>query len=104
MYWCTMGTTVRVRDEDKEKLERLRAQATLSSGEKVTQEQLLRLLLDDALSRGESFFSDVFGPKLPLSDEEFEKVKGLITDWGVETSSHDIDRVLYGSPRLGRKK
>jgi hypothetical protein len=49
-----MGTTVRVRDEDKEKLERLRAMVTLSSGKKVTQEQLLGTLLDDALSRGES--------------------------------------------------
>lgn len=99
-----MGTTVRVRGEDKEKLERLRAWATLSSGAKVSQEQLLGLLLDQALSRGESFFADVFGPKLPLSDEEFEKVKGLITDWGVETSSQDIDRTLYGSPRLGHRK
>ena len=99
-----MGTTVRVRDEDKEKLERLRARATLSSGEKVSQEELLGLLLDEALSRGEGFFADAFGPKLPLSDREFEKVKGMITDWGIETSSQDIDQVLYGSPRSRRRK
>lgn len=99
-----MGTTVRVRDEDKEKLERLRARAILSSGAKVTQEELLGHLLDQALSRGESFLADIFGPKLPLSDREFEKVKGLISDWGVETSSQDIDQILYGSPRLGHRK
>lgn len=70
----------------------------------MTQEELLGHILDQALLRGESFFADVFGPKLPLSDREFEKVKGLISDWGVETSSQDIDQILYGSPRLGHRK
>ncbi len=99
-----MGTTVRVRDEDKEKLERLRALATLSSGSKVTQEDLLGHLLDEALSRGEGFLAGAFGPKLPLSDEEFQKIMGLVTDWGVETSSEEIDQTLYGGPRQGRRK
>ena len=99
-----MGTTVRVRDVDKEKLERLRALATLSSGSKVTQEDLLGRLLDEALSRGEGFLAGAFGPKLPLSDEEFQKVMGLVTDWGVETSSEDIDQTLYGRPHQGRRK
>ncbi len=99
-----MGTTVRVRGEDKEKLERLRALATLSSGAKVTQEDLLGLLLDEALSRGEEFLAGAFGPKLPLSDAQFEKVMGLVEDWGVETSSEDIDKALYGGPVNKRKK
>jgi hypothetical protein len=99
-----MGTTVRVRDEDKEKLERLRAMVTLSSGKKVTQEQLLGTLLDDALSRGESFVTETFGPKLPLSDKDFAKIMGLISDWGVVTSSADIDRILYGSTSTEHRK
>lgn len=100
-----MGTTVRVRDEDKGKLERLRAMVTLSAGKKVTQEELLGTLIEDALSRGEGFLSDAFGPRLPLSDMEFQKVLGLISDWGVETSWEEIDHFLYGSRRLrsGRK-
>ncbi len=96
-----MGTTVRIRDEDKEKLERLRVLVTLSSGAKVTREQLLGLLINHALSRGEVFVVENFGPNLPLSDKEFEKVKGLISDWGVETSSQQIDLVLYDSTRPG---
>jgi hypothetical protein len=99
-----LGTTVRVRGEDKEKLERLRALATLSSGSKVTQEDLLGLLLDEALSRGEEFLAGAFGPKLPLSDAEFEKILGLVTDWGVETSSEEIDQTLYGSPLEKKRK
>lgn len=100
----TMGTTVRVRDEDKEKLERLRALATLSSGAKVTQEELLGLLLDEALSHGESFLAGAFAPRLPLPDDDFRKMMGLVTDWGVRTGSDEIDRTLYGRPRQGKGK
>ncbi len=99
-----MGTTVRVRDEDKEKLERLRAMATLTSGAKVTQEDLLGLLLDEALSRGEQFLAGAFGPKLPLSNDQFEKVLGLVEDWGVQTSSEEIDQALYGGSVKKTKK
>ncbi len=98
-----MGTTVRVREEDKEKLERLRAMATLSSGRKVSQERLLGALLDDALSHGESFLAESFGGSRPLSEKEFERVLSLVSDWGVETSSDEIDEVLYGRA-LRRKK
>jgi len=99
-----MGTTVRVRGEDKEKLERLRVLATLSSGAKVTQEDLLGLLLDEALSRGEEFLAGAFGPKVPLSDDHFKRVLGLVEDWGIETSSEEIDQTLYGGPVKKRKK
>ncbi len=99
-----MGTTVRVRDEDKEKLERLRALATLSSGSKVTQEDLLGRLLDEALAHREEFLAGSFGPKLPVSDEEFEKILRLATDWSVETSSDEIDQLLYGGPVEKKRK
>lgn len=97
-----MGTTVRVREEDKEKLERLRAMATLSSGQKISQERLLGALLDDALSHGESFLAESFGRGRPLSEKEFERLLSLVSDWGVETSSAEIDQVLYG--RTVRRK
>ncbi|HZD12119.1 MAG TPA: hypothetical protein VE177_01195, partial [Candidatus Binatus sp.] len=62
-----MGTTVRIRDEDKEKLEKLQAMATLSSGGKVSQEAVLAALLEDALTRGEHFMAGAFGGRLPLT-------------------------------------
>ena len=98
-----MGTTVRLREEDKEKLEGLRAMATLSSGRKISQERLLGALLDDALSHGESFLAESFGGSRPLSEKEFERVLSLVSDWGVETSSDEIDEVLYGRA-IRRKK
>jgi len=98
-----LGTTVRVREEDKEKLERLRAMATVSSGRKINQERLLGALLDDALSHGESFLAESFGGSRPLSEKEFERVLSLVSDWGVETSSDEIDEVVYGRA-IRRKK
>ena len=98
-----MGTTVRVKEEDKEKLERLRAMATLASGQKVSQEELLGAVLDDALSHGESFLAETFGEKKSLSGREFEKLLSLVTDWGVKTSSSEIDEILYGRPAYRRK-
>ena len=100
----SMGSTVRVRDEDKEKLEKLRALATLASCEKITQEELLGVLLDDALSHGESFLTEAFGERRPVFEKEFERILGLVSDWGVETSPEEIDRVLYGTGNVRRKK
>ena len=94
---------MRVRDEDKEKLERLRAMATLASGQKVSQEELLGAVLDDALSHGESFLAQTFGERKPLSGKEFEKLLSLVSDWGVETSSREIDQILYGRPARRRQ-
>ena len=98
-----LGTTVRVREEDKEKLERLRAMATLASGQKVSQEELLGAVLDDALSHGESFLAESFGERRTLTGKEFEKLLDLISDWGVETGSGEIDEVLYGKPVRRRR-
>ncbi len=99
-----MGSTVRVRDEDKEKLEKLRALAITASGRKVTQETLLGVLLDDALSHGESFLAEAFGEGKPVSEREFERILGLVSDWGVETGPEEIDQVLYGTRIVRRKK
>ncbi len=90
-----MGTTVRLRDRDKEKLEKLKALVTLSTGKKITQEELLGVLLDEAMNRGEGFLPEVFGEKFPLSDKEFQKIKRLISDWGVKTNWREADEILY---------
>src|SRR5215469_1751978 len=99
-----LGTTVRIRDADKEKLEKLQAMATLSSGGKVSQEDVLGALLENALTQGESFMMGAFGGKLPLSDEEFEKVRALTSDWGFSTKEEDIDKDLYGTRSTGRRR
>ncbi len=33
-----------------------------------------------------------------------QKLQGLVSDWGVETSSDEIDQILYGARRSRRKR
>jgi len=35
----------------------------------------------------------------PLSDNEFDKLLSLSTDWGVKTSEEEIDTYLYRKPK-----
>ncbi len=64
----------------------------------------LRKRARDALPHEEGFLATSFGETEPLSEKEFEKVLGLVSDWGVETSSDEIDQILYGARRSRRKR
>lgn len=35
--------------------------------------------------------------KLPLSEKNIEKIKGIKSDWGVTTDETEIDRIIYGA-------
>lgn len=37
--------------------------------------------------------------KLPLSEKEKKKKRSIPSDWGVETSEEEIDKVVYGASR-----
>ena len=97
-----MSTSVKLADDDKERLEKLQALVTLKLGEKMTQQELLARLIQDALTRGDEFIESV-KPNVPMSDEEFVRVLSLSEDWGVETKSEEIDQVLYDGRRKARK-
>ena len=98
-----MSTSVKIAEADKEKLEKLQALVTLKLGEKMTQQELLARLIQDALTKGDEFVESV-KPNVPMSDEEFRRVLSLAEDWGVETRSEEIDQVLYGGGRTKARK
>ena len=93
-----MSTSVKLAEDDKEKLEKLQALVVLKLGEKMTQQELLAKLIQDALTRGDEFIESV-KPNVPMSDEEFGKVMSLVEDWGVETRWEEVDQVLYGGKK-----
>src|SRR6266566_2937708 len=97
-----MSTSVKLAEDDKEKLEKLQALVTLKLGEKMTQQELLARLIQGALAKSDEFIESV-KPNVPMSDEEFGRVLSLSEDWGVETRSDEIDKVLYGSERRKAK-
>lgn len=97
-----MATSVKLAAEDKAKLERLQALITLKGGGKVAQQELLATLISDAWARGDEFVETMFKTKMPMTDEQFEKVLALVEDWGVETHWEKMDRRLYAdTDRIG---
>lgn len=98
-----MSTSVKLSKQDKERLERLQALATLKTGWKVTQQELLSALIREALERGDEFLDRAYKASVPMPDQEYEKILSLVEDWGVETRWDEVDRILYG-PGTRRKR
>ena len=98
-----MPTSVKLSEQDKERLERLQALATLKAGGKVTQQELLSALIREALERGDEFLEKTYKTNIPVSDEEYKRILSLIEDWGVETRWEEEDPILYG-PKMRRRR
>lgn len=99
-----MSTSVKLSVEDKKKLERLQAMVTVKTTKKVTQQELLSRLIEDAAEQGENFIDKTFQGTVPMSDDTYHRMLSLASDWGTRTKWEDIDEVLYGnSKRKGRK-
>ncbi|MFH1821949.1 MAG: hypothetical protein ABH852_05890 [Methanobacteriota archaeon] len=90
-------TSVKLSERGKKMLDALQAEMTLKSGGKVSQQELLELILDDVERRTEELVSKIFesGNK-PLSEKEIKRIMSLPKDCGVVTSEEDIDKYLYG--------
>ena len=91
-----MTTAVKVDEDAKSRLEELQAEIRLKTGQKVTQQELLTRLIDDAYESREQIIDSFRGSTVPLSDEEKEAMKGGRISSGVETDEDDVDDVLYG--------
>jgi hypothetical protein len=92
-----MTTSVKLREEDKARLDRLQAVVTLKAGSKKTQEEILSMLISEALKRGDDFVKEILGTTVPMTDNDYRKLLSMTGDWGVQTPWQDIDRVLYGN-------
>lgn len=91
-----MSTTVRIKEEDKDRLDRLQAKITLETGEKPSLEEVLhRLVILGQRSQGDLLHADEVSQ---WSEAEKEAVMSATHDLGFQTSWEDIDNVLYGEP------
>ena len=98
-----MSTSVKIGEKDKEKLERLQALVTLKVGRKMTQQEILSSLIGEAYAKSGEFVEKMSNVDTKMSDEEYEKISSLIEDWGVETSWEEVDQILYGAKRGGKR-
>lgn len=91
-----MSTTVRIRDEDKRRLDRLQAKITLETGEKPSLEEVLHRLVELGDKREAEL---VFQDSPPnLTEEEKDRALAATHDLGTRTREEDIDEILYGGP------
>lgn len=97
-YKPTVATTpVRIRDEDKAQLERLRREMLAATGEKPTQQAAVGNAIDFALRHRDMFVAE--STWKPLTSSEFRKwVKIVEEDEGFEAVPADeIDDIVYGA-------
>ena len=87
-----MMTTIKVREPDKRRFDRLQHEYIAVSGEKITQQELFSRILDYIEKSKEEFFKVKISR---LSEEEVKKFRKLQEDWGVETREEEIDSIVY---------
>lgn len=92
-----MVTSVKLSERGKRLLDALQAETTLKVGEKISQQELLELALEEAERMKSALIERISKrPRVPLSEEEIEQILRTPRDWGVVTSEEQIDKYLYG--------
>ena len=91
-----MATSVKMRDVDKRRLDRLQGALTLRSGRKVSQEELLSWLLNMGERNQEQLYAD--GPK-PMTEKEITAMSRLSVRTGIRTREEEIDAAVAEGSR-----
>ena len=89
-----MTTSVKMSEEGKSALDILQAKILLATGKKLSQQELLDLLVKLSAQREEELLKLITKIELPLCPEELKKLMKLPTDWGVKTKEEEIDEIL----------
>ena len=90
-----MATAVKVGEDAKSRLEELQAEIRLRAGTRVTQQELLTRLIDDAYESRAEVIDSFRESTVPLSDAEKRQMQEGRVSSGVETDEDDIDDILY---------
>lgn len=91
-----MAAAVKVEEDAKDRLEELQAEIRLRTGQRVTQQELLTRLIDDAYESRDDVIDSFRESTVPLSSAEREAMQEGRFSSGTETTEEDIDDILYG--------
>lgn len=91
-----MTTSVKMDDDTKSRLERLQAEIRLKTGQRVTQQEVLARLVEQAIESKADLVDSFREERVPLSRSERERFHDGMVSSGVTTTEEDIDDVLYG--------
>lgn len=90
-----MTTTIKIDDLTKSRFDKLKARILIETGKKLTQQEILQLLLEHAEESEEEIILRLSGIKFPPSIEDKKKFLLLQDDFGFDTSKVDEDKVIY---------
>ena len=91
-----MTVTIKIDDAKKQKIDRYLAKLMLQEGKKVTIQEAVGAMIDNALDDEEAFTKN-FKDLPQLEDDPAWKMLETPKHWGVKDASTRIDEYLYGS-------
>lgn len=88
-----MATSVKMRERDKRRLDRLQGELTVRRGRKMSQQELLAWLLQLGEAEKHRLAEDA---GRPMTDREIAAMERLVVRTGIRTREEEIDRVVAG--------
>lgn len=90
-----MVSSVRIDEETRSRLEELRAEIRLRTGERVTRQQLLSRLVERAYESRDDVVDSFRSSTVPLSEAEKSAMRSGRFASGGEFDEEDVDDALY---------
>jgi hypothetical protein len=94
-----MSVSVKIGDDHKQRLDRLREDLSRIRGEAVTAQEVLERLILLGSTQPDLLLRSFSRVRYPLPRARLKATLALAGDWMGETSEADIDRTLYGGRR-----
>mgnify|MGYP000442276250 CR=1 FL=1 len=91
-----MATSVKMDDDTKSRLERLQAEIRLKTGKRITQQEILARVVENAIESKADLVDSFRDERVPVSDTDREAFHDGMISSGTSTAEDDIDDVLYG--------
>jgi hypothetical protein len=91
-----MPTSVKMDDDTKSRLERLQAELRLKTGTRVTQQEILARLIEDAIESKADLVESFREERVPVTDDDREAFHEGMVASGTATAEDEIDDILYG--------
>jgi hypothetical protein len=91
-----MTVTIKIDNAKKHKIDRFLAKLMLEEGKKVTIQEAVGAMIDNALDNEEAFTKN-FKKLPPLEEDPAWMMLETPKHWGIKDASTHIDEYLYGS-------
>lgn len=88
-----MASSIKIKNHTKSELDKLQAEILVKYGKKLTQQDLIELLLQIGKENIHNHFTQV-----PMEEKKkgLKKMLNKSSSWGIETNEDMIDEILYG--------